>query len=173
MSRFQFRKRKKLTKGISLNFSKRGLGFSAGPKGLRVSRSATGRVSGSLGIPGSGLSYRKPLNSTGANAEIDQSDDSLLANILDKQSFISLHGPVFTNKEIRSSLLYLLFFFLSSMAWTLSAMFTSLKVLLNPFLLIAVIFGVQYIRESKKNQRIYIERVERHLSNCQCPGISK
>jgi len=59
VSKFQLRKRKKIAKGISLNISKKGLGVSAGPKGLKVSRSATGQVSGSLGIPGSGLSYRK------------------------------------------------------------------------------------------------------------------
>lgn len=44
MSKFQFRRRMKITKGISLNVSKRGLGVSAGPKGLKVSRSATGAL---------------------------------------------------------------------------------------------------------------------------------
>ena len=173
MSKFQFRKRKKIAKGISLNISKKGLGVSAGPKGLKVSRSATGRVSGSLGIPGSGLSYHKQLNSKEVNTEEGSNNDSLLENIADKQAFISVHGPVFTNKEIRSGLLYLLGFFLSFLIWPLSAMFTPLDLLLNPFLLTSIIFGVQYMRESTKNQRIYLERVERHLAECECPGASK
>ena len=173
MSKFQFRKRKKIAKGISLNISKKGLGVSAGPKGLKVSRSATGRVSGSLGIPGSGLSYRKQMNSTEKNAEEDYSDDSLLANIADKQAFISVHGPVFTNKEIRSGLLYLLGFFLSFLIWPITAMFTPLNLFLNPFLLTSIICGVQYMRESTKNQRLYLERVEKHLAECKCPGASK
>lgn len=61
--------------------------------------------SGSLGIPGAGLSYRKRLDSNEINAEEDSSDDSLLANVADKQAFISVHGPVFTNREIRSGLI--------------------------------------------------------------------
>lgn len=173
MSKFQFRKRKRIAKGISLNISKKGLGVSAGPKGLKVSRSATGQVSGSLGIPGSGLSYRKRLNSNEINAEENSSDESLLANIADKQAFISVHGPVFTNKELRSGLLYLLGFFLSFLIWPLSAMFTPLDFLLNPFLLTSIIFGVQYMRESTKNQQLYLERVEKHLAECKCPGASK
>lgn len=173
MSKFQFRKRMKITKGISLNISKKGFGVSAGPKGLKVSKSATGRISGSAGIPGSGLSYRKQLNSTEANPEEGLSDDSLLANILDKQAFISVHGPVLTNKEIRSALLYLLGLFLGFVAWPLSAMFTPLNFMLNPFLLITIIFWVQYGRQSAKNERNYLERVEKHLADCKCPGASK
>ncbi len=173
MSKFQFRKRMKITKGISLNVSKKGLGVSAGPKGLKVSKSATGRISGSAGIPGSGLSYRKQLNSTEASPEEGSRDDSLLANFADKQAFISVHGPVFTNKEIRSGLLYLLGFFLSFLIWPISAMLTPLDFLLNPFLLTSIIFGVQYMRKSAKNQRLYLERVERHLADCKCPGVSK
>ena len=173
MSKFQFRKRKKIAKGISLNISKNGLGLSAGPKGAKISRSATGRVSGSLGIPGSGLSYRKQLNSTEANTEENSNEDSLLANLADKQAFISVHGPVFTTKEIRLGLLYLLGFFLSFLVWPLSAMFTPLDLLLNPFLFMSIIFGVQYMRESSKNQRLYLERVEKHMADCKCPGASK
>lgn len=173
MSKFQFRKRKKIAKGISLNISKNGLGLSAGPKGAKISRSATGRVSGSLGIPGSGLSYRKQLNSTEANVEENSGDYSLLENIADKQAFISVHGPVLTNKEIRRGLLYLSGFFLSFLVWPLTALFTPLDLLTNPFLLMTIIFSVQYMRESSKNQRLYLERVEKHLANCKCPGAPK
>lgn len=173
MSKFQFRKRMKIIKGISLNVSKKGLGVSAGPKGLKLSQSATRRISGSAGIPGSGLSYRKQLNSSEANPEEGSSDDSLLANFEDKQAFISVHGPVLANNEIRRGLVYLLGLSLSFLAWPLSAMFTPLDFFLNPFLLTSVFFGVQYMRESSKNQRVYLERVEKHLANCNCSGASK
>jgi hypothetical protein len=173
VSKFQFRKRKKIAKGISLNISKNGVGLSVGPKGAKISRSATGRVSGSLGIPGTGLSYRKQLNSTEANVEENLGNNSLLENIADKQAFISVHGPVFTNKEIRRGLLYLLGFFLSCLVWPLTALFTPLDLLINPFLLMSIIFGVQYMRESSKNQSLYLERVEKHLADCKCPKASK
>ena len=62
MGKFQFRKRIKIAKGVSLNLSKRGAGVSAGPRGAKISRSADGRLTGSAGIPGSGVSYRRSLN---------------------------------------------------------------------------------------------------------------
>ena len=49
---FGYRKRKKILPGLSLNFSKRGVGVSAGRRGASVSRSATGRKQASLGWRG-------------------------------------------------------------------------------------------------------------------------
>ena len=67
----------KITKGISLNVSKKGLGLSAGPKGIKVSRSAQGRITGSVGIPGSGLSYRDRLDRTNTeSSELSQESNS-------------------------------------------------------------------------------------------------
>jgi hypothetical protein len=42
-----------------LNLSKRGIGWSVGTRGLRVGRSATGRKTTHVSIPGTGLGYRK------------------------------------------------------------------------------------------------------------------
>jgi hypothetical protein len=42
-----------------LNLSKRGIGWSLGTRGLRVGRSATGRRTTHVSIPGTGLGYRK------------------------------------------------------------------------------------------------------------------
>lgn len=53
-----FRKSIKIAPGIKLNVSKRGIGVSAGVKGARVSVNSKGRVSKSVGIPGTGVSYR-------------------------------------------------------------------------------------------------------------------
>lgn len=47
-----FRKRKRIMPGLWLNFSKRGVGVSAGRRGATVSRSARGRRQASLGWKG-------------------------------------------------------------------------------------------------------------------------
>lgn len=60
---WNFRRSKKIFPGVRINLSKTGIGFSAGARGARVSRSAKGRITGSVGIPGTGLSYRETLNS--------------------------------------------------------------------------------------------------------------
>jgi len=59
---FIFRKSLKLAPGIRLNFSKRGLGISAGVPGARLSVSSRGRVTGSTGIPGTGMRYTESVN---------------------------------------------------------------------------------------------------------------
>lgn len=68
---FQFRKSKKIAPGIRLNFTKNGIGISGGIRGARISRSATGRRTASLGIPGSGMSYRKSLSSNSNENNIE------------------------------------------------------------------------------------------------------
>lgn len=69
---FQFRKSKKIAPGIRLNFTKNGIGISGGIRGARISRSATGRRTASLGIPGSGISYRKSLNSMSNENKVEE-----------------------------------------------------------------------------------------------------
>jgi len=54
-----FRKRKRVAPGLYLNFSKRGLGLSAGRRGASFSRSARGRKQLSVGWRG--LFWRKRL----------------------------------------------------------------------------------------------------------------
>jgi Protein of unknown function (DUF4236) len=48
----------KVAPGVRLNFSKSGVGVSAGPRGLKVGVDATGHKYVSAGIPGTGLSSR-------------------------------------------------------------------------------------------------------------------
>lgn len=55
----RFRKSFKIGKGLRLNVSKRGVGMSVGKNGLRKSIHSTGSSTSSIGIPGTGLSYRK------------------------------------------------------------------------------------------------------------------
>lgn len=53
----RFRKRIKLCKGLSINLSKKSIGFSAGTKGAHLSLNSKGRRTKSVGIPGTGISY--------------------------------------------------------------------------------------------------------------------
>lgn len=55
---FRFNRRIKLCKGVSLNLGKKSAGLRIGMKGLGVSFNTKGTVTKSVGIPGTGLSYR-------------------------------------------------------------------------------------------------------------------
>ena len=55
----RFRKTISLFPGVRLNVSKSGVGVSAGVPGLRGSINTSGRMTGTVGIPGTGLSYVK------------------------------------------------------------------------------------------------------------------
>ncbi len=55
----RFRKTISLFKGVHLNVSKSGIGVSAGVPGLRGSINSSGRMTGTVGIPGTGVSYVK------------------------------------------------------------------------------------------------------------------
>ena len=57
------RRSMKIAPGVRVNLSNRGLGVSVGTRGVHVSSSATGRQTFSAGLPGTGVRYRKSLNS--------------------------------------------------------------------------------------------------------------
>lgn len=54
----RFRKSVSLGGGVKLNLNKKSLSVSAGPRGARYTVSSTGRRTTSVGVPGTGLSYR-------------------------------------------------------------------------------------------------------------------
>lgn len=56
---FRFRKSVKIAPGVRLNIGKKSVGISAGVKGARASVNSKGRVTKTVGIPGTGLSYSK------------------------------------------------------------------------------------------------------------------
>ena len=60
---FQARKSFKVMPGVRMTVSKGGLSTSVGVKGARVTRGASGRVTRSVGIPGSGVYHTKSLGS--------------------------------------------------------------------------------------------------------------
>ncbi len=56
---FRFRKQVKIFPGLKLNISRRGLSsLSAGKKGATINVNKKGGISQTVGIPGTGLSYR-------------------------------------------------------------------------------------------------------------------
>jgi hypothetical protein len=59
---FRFRKSISLGKGTRLNFSGKSIGISAGIKGARISLNSRGRLTKSVGIPGTGMSYVSSSN---------------------------------------------------------------------------------------------------------------
>ena len=58
MGSFRFRKSVKIAPGLRLNINKKSVGISTGVRGARYSINSSGRRSSSVGIPGTGLSYR-------------------------------------------------------------------------------------------------------------------
>ena len=56
---FRFQKRIRVAPGLRLNLSKSGVGASVGRTGLRVGIDAKRKKYFSVGLPGTGISYRK------------------------------------------------------------------------------------------------------------------
>lgn len=50
---------------LRINLSKSGIGFSVGVKGFRVGRSAKGKTSATVSLPGTGISYVQDLDDIG------------------------------------------------------------------------------------------------------------
>ena len=71
----RFRKSISLLPGVRLNLSKSGVGVSAGVPGLRGSINTSGRVTGTVGIPGTGVSYVK-TKTIGKKSKDSKSKDS-------------------------------------------------------------------------------------------------
>ena len=59
-----FRKSITILPGVKVNLSKSGASLSVGTTGLHASINTKGRVTGSVGLPGSGISYRKSAKVT-------------------------------------------------------------------------------------------------------------
>ena len=61
---FRFQKRIRIFKGLTLNLSKSGTSWTVGGRGASVNLK-DGKATGTVGIPGTGLSYREPLDNSG------------------------------------------------------------------------------------------------------------
>lgn len=64
---FRVRKSFKIAPGIRMTVTPKSVGLSAGVKGARISANSSGRVTRTVGIPGSGISHTKTLSSGAGN----------------------------------------------------------------------------------------------------------
>lgn len=64
---FRYRKSINLGGGFRVNLSKSGVGYSWGTKGMRVTKTATGKTRSTLSIPGTGISY---VTESGQNSKV-------------------------------------------------------------------------------------------------------
>jgi hypothetical protein len=68
--------RKSFTFGpLRINVSKSGIGFSLGVKGFRVSRSAKGKNTATVSLPGTGLSYVQDLDADSIKETVEDIKD--------------------------------------------------------------------------------------------------
>jgi hypothetical protein len=141
---FNFRKSKSIFPGVKINLSKSGIGVSAGVKGARISRSATGRKTVSGGIPGSGLSYRKSIKAGHANSNSGQEDAEVI------------QVPRLTLSESMRSLRWLFLMFISILV--LGSTGGSSSVLSSLLSVIAITSLILYLRESKRLKRLLESR---------------
>jgi Protein of unknown function (DUF4236) len=68
----RFRRSLKIAPGVRLNFNKRSIGISAGVPGARYSINSNGRRTRSVGIPGTGLSYRSQSSRRRSEVDVDE-----------------------------------------------------------------------------------------------------
>lgn len=67
---------------LRINFSKSGIGFSLGVKGFRVSRSAKGKNTATVSLPGTGLSYVQDLDKESLQEAVEDVKD-VVENVVD------------------------------------------------------------------------------------------
>src|SRR4051812_19311987 len=70
---FRYYKRVNLGGGFHLNFSKTGVGVSAGVPGARYSVHPSGRTVKTVGLPGTGMYYRKDTYAPGSRSRSTRS----------------------------------------------------------------------------------------------------
>ena len=142
-----FRKSKKIFPGVRLNLTTKGIGISGGTKGLRVSKSATGRKTFSAGIPGSGIRYRKNLKNQ--KNEEPNVNDSLASRI-------NKYGTLTTPQERRKVLKWLYASILSFLIITFVP--DNLNVLSSIFSIFALFTMFMYIKTSRKFRKTITDR---------------
>lgn len=92
----RFRKSKKIAPGVRLNLSAKSASISIGPKGFKKTFSTSGRVTTTVGIPGTGLSY-STSKKTGQTAAGSTSQEAPAAPVVvsNKNKWVTLALCVF------------------------------------------------------------------------------
>jgi hypothetical protein len=84
---FRFQKRIKILPGLRLNVSKTGISWTVGTRGASVT-SRDGNLTGNVGLPGTGVSYRKRIDLS--DAEFQSQDQPVKPASLVKPSWLLL-----------------------------------------------------------------------------------
>ena len=92
---FRFKKSINLGNGVRMNIGKKGIGFSAGVKGARISYGADGKVRTTSSIPGTGISYTSTLNKNKAKKGVNNSGNDIDANVYRVNNGITNHKPLY------------------------------------------------------------------------------
>lgn len=90
----RFRKSIKIAPGIKLNLSKSGVGMSVGTKGARVSFNSKGRVTKTVGIPGTGISYVTTDNIRSTKKRAEENKTKSSANISQYANSVPVSGEI-------------------------------------------------------------------------------
>jgi tetratricopeptide (TPR) repeat protein len=80
MKGFQFRKSFQLLPGVRINMSKRGLSLSVGPKGAHIT-AGPGGTQLHLDLPGSGMYYRRKLDTKDTNSSNGEKADNAVPDV--------------------------------------------------------------------------------------------
>ncbi len=124
----RFRKSIKIAPGVRLNIGKKSVGISAGVKGARVSVNSSGRVTKSVGIPGTGLSYVTTSKIGGSSQPDNEQPNSTPVSAPDPQPNAPQPSPQkrYTGIKILSIVLIALGLFLSIATIVGGLIFTAL-----------------------------------------------
>lgn len=98
----RFRKSMKLLPGVRLNFNLHSMSITAGPKGFHQTYSTTGRVTRSVGIPGTGISY-VTTSGGGRNAQRNSRTGNSL-NLVQSQNYsVPVENNIATRNAVRQA----------------------------------------------------------------------
>lgn len=86
------RRSRQIVPGVRLNFSKKGLGVSVGPKHAKISVSPGRRVTTNLGIPGTGIRYTNIVNAK-QQARVDQKISNGKSYQIDGVEHVDMYKP--------------------------------------------------------------------------------
>lgn len=77
---FRFRKSFKIAPGIKFNINKKSTGFTVGGKGVHFTANSKGKITGSAGVPGTGLYYQKSTSIGGKKTNNMKSTQNVKTN---------------------------------------------------------------------------------------------
>jgi|GEM_PF-510783 len=124
----RFSKRIKIAPGVSLNLGKNGFSVSVGPKGAKVTVGSNGKVTGSVGIPGTGIYYRETLLNNKKGNIVNSSINGDLKNMATSTTPTNIR----TARTVGIFFIFAAIVFLCLRIFTVSAIFAFFGIL--PFL---------------------------------------